>query len=178
MSVMPARKKLQRHKQHDGIVEIELTRGHVAIIDAADWPLVSDYAWHVSQDNKGGMYAKTSVYIGPGEWRETGMHAMLLPPRHGVTVDHKNRNGLDNRRANLRYATLSQNAMNRRLFKNNSCGVTGVHYDQNGRGRKRWRAKITVDSRTIHLGRFTTLVDAEKARKDAESKYHPALFKS
>jgi hypothetical protein len=73
-------------------------------------------------------------------------------------IDHRNRVRDDNRIANLREATNQQNCANRDVLKRNSLGVKGVVAY---RGRKantpiRYRARIRVNDRLIHLGYYPT----------------------
>lgn len=91
----------------------------------------------------------------------------------GMSVDHINGNGLDNRRANLRLATLSQNSMNRtRLMHNNRSGVNGVHYY---RAYDKWRVHVTVNRKQIHVGYFDTIEQAASARREAELRHYGAF---
>jgi HNH endonuclease len=83
-------------------------------------------------------------------------------------IDHIDNNHSNNKWANLRESTPSQNQMNRPLKVNNNSGYSGVHYDKNA---KRWRADITVEYKQIFLGRFINLEEAVKARELAEIKY-------
>ena len=83
-------------------------------------------------------------------------------------IDHINGVKTDNRLCNLREATISQNNMNRGLQSNNSSGSTGVDKIKNGR----WRARINVNKKEIHLGYFIEKSDALKAFGDAQKKYH------
>jgi len=66
-------------------------------------------------------------------------------------IDHINRDRGDDRWANLRQATHSENAINRPLDHKNKSGYKGVRKEGN-----RWRATIYKDYRPIHLGFFPT----------------------
>lgn len=73
-------------------------------------------------------------------------------------VDHRNMNGLDCRRENLRAATKSQNTRNSRLRRNNRSGFKGVTETSKG-----WRAQCRFDGRNHHLGYFDTPEEAHAA---------------
>ncbi len=83
-----------------------------------------------------------------------------------MRVDHKNRNGLDNRRANLRIATPSQNNANSKIPINNTSGFKGVAFRK-----KKWEAYIMVNQKKIHLGRFLAKELAAAARSKAGQDY-------
>jgi hypothetical protein len=86
---------------------------------------------------------------------------------HGVwpkEIDHVNGVKTDNRIANLREASRSQNMANAPLQKNNASGVKGVHFDKaNGR----WMAYMQVNGRFKNLGRFDDRQQAIAARQVA-----------
>ena len=99
---------------------IHLTRGFAAIVDLsmADW--LSQWNWHFS-----GGYAVRDMRRGSSLFR-VPMHRTVIEYQVGMLpknllVDHKNRNGLDNRQENLRVATANQNAQNRRPGGKASC---------------------------------------------------------
>ena len=73
-------------------------------------------------------------------------------------IDHINGDGLDNRIANLRVATRSQNCANVGRRAHNTSGVKGIY--QHG---MRWRASIRVKGKSKHLGCFGTPADAQAA---------------
>lgn len=75
-------------------------------------------------------------------------------------VDHKNRIPSDNRWSNLRVATRSQNNANVGLKSHNTSGVKGVCWD---RSRGLWLAQISVDTKRMHLGRFSSKEEAAAA---------------
>lgn len=74
--------------------------------------------------------------------------------------DHINRNGLDNRRINLRAATAFQNLGNQALRSTNKSGYKGVNWN---RLRRKWQGSIKIHGRSRHLGMFTDPVDAARA---------------
>jgi len=82
-------------------------------------------------------------------------------------IDHIDHNKENNAISNLRLVTQIENSKNRPKDKRNSCGVTGVYLQDCGT----WRARITVNRKTIHLGIFNTLDEAKEARLVAEMLY-------
>ncbi len=83
-------------------------------------------------------------------------------------VDHDDGDGLNNQLSNLNNGSRSDNAKNMRMSSRNTSGVTGVHwYPANGK----WHAQICSNRERIHLGYFSQLEDAIKARRAAEIKY-------
>lgn len=83
-------------------------------------------------------------------------------------IDHENGNGLDNRWANLRAATTSQNLHNARMKSNNRSGITGVHWSS---GKKRWVAEIWVQNCKIGLGIHKDIEAAAAAYRAAKLRY-------
>lgn len=147
-------------------MEIELTQGKTALIDDEDWPLVSGHSWHAKRDDSGTYYAATKVRDPSAHngQRSLMMHQIILPPQLGFLPDHVDGNGLDNRRANLRYATVGQNNGNRRSSGSGS-NYKGVSF-RRGR-RKPWQAEITLNRRKRYLGCYLTEADAAKAYDEA-----------
>lgn len=96
------------------------------------------------------------------------MHRDIMRARAGFIIDHVNHNGLDNRKANLRPATLAQNARNSRRRQNRS-GYKGVCYYQD---RNKYRAVIWHNYKRIHLGYFDSKITAARAYDTAAKKYH------
>lgn len=84
--------------------------------------------------------------------------------------DHRNRNGLDNRKENLRLVTRSQNNFNKRMQSNNKSGVNGVFLRKNTNV---WQAVIKLNGKNIYLGNFPKMEDAIEARSKAEDAYLP-----
>lgn len=114
-------------------------------------------------------YATRNVR-GAGKRRTESLHRFLMGDiPSGLMVDHVNGNGLDNRRANLRVATRSENGRNRQRHSNNSSGVPGVHLNKR---LGRWQAYVRLDGKLTHLGVFESLDAAVAARADAAKRMH------
>jgi hypothetical protein len=134
----------------------EKAAGRVALVDDADYELVSQYRWHVWQRERA-FYAAANVRRPGGRRTTIKMHNLILGY---AGIDHRNGNGLDNQRANLRPATQSQNVHNMRSYAASSSPFKGVSWDGQ---RQRWTARIFVGGRKRHLGRFTVEEDAARA---------------
>jgi HNH endonuclease len=109
-------------------------------VDLPDLALVAQFRWYeLWKSTATTSYALARVKSG-GKRGCVLMHRLLLQAPNGVDVDHKNKNGLDNRRANLRLATRSQNRANERHPR----PVTGIPYIGIDRAARSdgWKAKI------------------------------------
>lgn len=133
---------------------IKLQRsGEVAVVDDSDFGLVSRFVWHLRKSKKH-RYAYTSVNSKP-----VYMHKLLLKRRGFKLVDHKDGDGLNNRRANLRPCTYAQNQFNQRKHRGLS-QYKGV-YRLKSSGK--WVARIGFDYKDIYLGTFTIEKEAARA---------------
>jgi hypothetical protein len=136
-------------------VMIPLTKGRFAIADEADAHLVLDGGeWSAGQRSGRTWYAARKKDAA----REPISMHILIAGYKGV--DHVNRNGLDNRRINLRPATRSQNRVNCPPSRNNTSGYKGVSWNRPAR---RWVARIGVNGRRIGLGYFADSAEAARA---------------
>ena len=93
------------------------------------------------------------------------MHKGYLPK----TIDHINRDKLDNRIENLRPATVSQNSMNRDITSKNKSGYKGVWWDKH---KNKWRAVIKTSGERIHLGYFANVEEAGQVMRKAREELH------
>lgn len=96
------------------------------------------------------------------------LHRWILDYNGNLDIDHINGNRLDNRKDNLRICTRSQNLMNKDNSGANTSGKIGVVFDKS---RRKWAARIKINSKHINLGRFKQKGDAILTRLLAEDKY-------
>ncbi|MFE6167028.1 HNH endonuclease [Viridibacillus arvi] len=130
-----------------------------------DFMKVADHDGTWGLDSKG--YIKRNV-----KGKVIYLHKLLKPTPKGMVVDHINRNKLDNRQENLRTITKSQNLQNVNGRSNSISGVRGVSIDKRGSS-IRWRARLNVDRKEIHLGHYDTKEEAERAAIEGRKKYLP-----
>lgn len=148
-----------------GAAAIQLSGGRWAIVDEADFADLNQFRWHASLGvDQRTWYAQRQV---AGLATET-MHGRLARPAEGQIVDHKNWDGLDNRRENLRVCTYCENNSHQRMRSNNTSGFKGV---SKGNGTS-WRAHIAKNKRQFNLGTFRTAYDAAIAYDAAAQEMH------
>lgn len=123
--------------------------------DTEDYRKIMKHKWYFIDDsNSGHAYTKVgkkTIYL----------HRYLMGATKGTEIDHINRDGLDNRKINLRFVTHQENMVNRPKHKNNTSGITGVNWNKHA---GKWKAQIQRFGKNIHLGYFETLDEAERAR--------------
>ena len=138
---------------------LELTQGHVALVDDEDYDRLSLHKWCI-QPSGSAIYAIRNARLPGGGRRTIRMHREVMHPGPGEEVDHCNRNGLDNRRANLRACTRSQNQRNRVGNSNSSSRFKGVSWRKR---RRAWQANIRLGQQLMYLGSFSTEEAAARA---------------
>lgn len=142
-------------------MRILLSRGKVTLVDAKDFAIVAKHTWSALKV-RDTFYAVSEI-----EGAFVYMHRLLMQFPICET-DHRNGDGLDNRRRNLRLATNSQNQANRGRQKNNKSGFKGVSWSAK---EGKWRARIKVDYREKFLGCFIDPRAAHAAYAAAAEKY-------
>jgi hypothetical protein len=136
---------------------IPLTKGRTALVDDADYPWLSQLRWCFSSDG----YAVNYYTDEHGQRHRRSMHRLIFARRRGdplprsLQVDHINRNRIDNRRHNLRYATRTQNQANKSKQKNNRSGYKGV-----SRHKTKWEVRIRYAGKKLYLGLYLDPVTA------------------
>lgn len=149
-------------------MKIPLTRGLFAIVDAEDFYQLSKFKWQAKGRQSYTMYAVRTVRIGNGKRKDIPMHRSILMMPYSPKVDHRDGDGLNNRKSNLRPVTDSQNQANRRLdHDKRTSRFKGVHWDTRD---KAWRAQIHVNGSKMSLGYFYTEVQAALAYDRAARK--------
>lgn len=148
-------------------VEIPLTQGKVALIDAEDTERVLKYQWHACH-RPPNWYAATSAERRRG--RVIYLHRLITNAKKGEHVDHINGDGLDCRRENLRICTNAENRRNMRVQRGES-RFKGVARCRTSATRV-WEAYIWFNNRKIALGNYETESEAARAYNAAALKYH------
>jgi len=149
---------------------IRLTQRKYAIVDPEDYFRLNKYKWHAHRDYNT-FYAIRKYTRKDGKRRNCSMHREVIKVPDNMFVDHINRNGLDNRKANLRPATVSQNARNCAKSRRRTCRskFKGVTWH---RGKKIWQTQIVLNQKHIYIGSFKDEEQAARAYDRAAKKYH------
>lgn len=146
---------------------IPLTRGQFAVVDDDDFDWLAQWKWHAQPHPTAGFYANRY----DEEGRFVAMHRLINGTPDGLLTDHRDGNGLNNQRHNLRAATPLQNMMNRRGKRGGTSRFKGAWLDRNPRNRKDWRAGIRINGKLKYLGRFHTEEEAGAAYAAAAAEH-------
>lgn len=118
--------KKQEFRADSDKAELYLSQGKMAIIDLKDLTKCLAYKWSAVTDGFN-WYATTNLPRVAGKKHETmKLHRFIMNPSKDMSIDHLNHNGLDNRRVNLRICTHAENTANKKKFKTNTSGITGI----------------------------------------------------
>lgn len=155
---------LKKYNEYDlsgdiGICHLDDSNEKV-LFDIEDYDLIKNILWKLDESG----YARGYDVVSKKYIR---MHKIITNTNKDTIVDHINMNKLDNRKENFRFATHSQNRINSPVRSNNTTGIQGVTFENN-----KWRSRITVNNKSIHLGVFDDFNDAVITRLKAEKKYY------
>lgn len=139
---------------------IPLNHGKVAIVDDDMFEFLSQWKWYAHRDWNTWYVQRC---IGKATIK---MHRVIMNAPDGMKVDHRNHNGLDNQRLNLRVCTHAQNVMNSKPSRVNTTGFKGVSIHHG-----KYRAQIEVSKKKITLGYYVNPVDAARAYDQAAKKH-------
>lgn len=133
------------------------------LFDLEDYNLIKNYTWY--EDKDGYILSHT----------ETGtirLHRLVILKEdiknQSIKIDHRYGVKYDNRKSELRIATIQENNRNKTYVSSATSGFIGVSYRKD---RQKWRAYISVNNKQIPLGSYVMFTDAVKARLEAEIKY-------
>lgn len=149
----------------DGLVSIEMKHGIVSIVSIQDYETIRNYKWCAAK--------RANTHYAVARDRKTKknvlMHRILLNAKPDEQVDHRDGDGLNNQRNNIRKCSIFDNMQHTKFRKNNTSGHRGVQYRSD---RGVWSARIMAKRRYISLGCFAKKEAAVMAYFDAAKKYH------
>ena len=136
---------------------VPLTQGYESVVDDADYELVMAVGPWCAAVRPRNVYAARCIRCADDRWSTQLLHTFLTG---WPETDHRDHDGLNNRRENLRPATRNQNNANHRLRLSSASGFKGVTWHKRA---GRWRAQITSEYRNIYLGLFGSAEEAARA---------------
>lgn len=155
--------------------EIRLTRGCVALVDDEDYARLSRFNWFARFSSRSRtFYAARNTggeeNIFDIKRRTVFMHHVVIgwEREPDTEVDHKNGNGLDNRKENLRIVSMNQNQWNATLRTDNKTGMKGVSLHAGSA----FIARIRKGGRETHIGSYATIDEAGHAYNKAAVRLH------
>lgn len=156
------RKRTSLFEVDGDVLKITTAKGEVVLADAEDLDLLKDHSWCVSLQG----YAVSN--IGGGRVVKIDHLVLGLDKCKGKIIDHKNHNKLDNRKCNLRFATVADNVRNASKVKGSANPYVGIRLTK----ANKYCVRIGYDYKEHYVGTYNTLEEAIAARKQAELKYH------
>ena len=140
--------------------EIKLTQGKVTQVDDSDYEYLNQWKWyaHKKQSDKT-FYAARNIRV-DGKQTMQLMHRLIMNTPDHLQVDHKDRDGLNNQRNNLRNVTNSVNTQN--SPSQGKLHYKGVYYMRKGKYIY-IRAQVRISGKITHIGYFETEEEAAKA---------------
>ncbi len=155
---------------------INLTKGGYATVSDKDYSFLRQFTWYEVVRERT-SYAARSFGTRSTKRSVEYMHQAVNRRAHGhlpISVDHRDGWGLNNRRNNLRAATKLEQQFNRRANRHGSSRYVGVNFDkQTGQ----WMARVRINGRSKHLGRYPTEKEAAIVRDKAARKHYGRFAK-
>ena len=152
--------------------EISMKNGMSVMVDDADFPVLIKYKWHAGK-NSTNWYAYTTLWVNKKRVNIPMHRAILNITDRSLLVDHKDGNGLNNQRHNIRLSTHQQNSCNQRKPSKSNRAKTsifkGVCFKK---AQGKFYASIDSGNIKIHLGVYSTEEEAAIAYNIATTKYH------
>lgn len=145
------------------IARIQLSQGYEAIVDLADLPLVESFVWTVMHS------ARTSYARRTEKGKTVLLHRVVMGADKASRIDHRDGDGLNCRRSNLRVATAAENNRNTRLRRDNQLQLKGVRKHSLC---NKYQAAICTAGVRKYLGLFNTAEEAYAAYCAASAEQH------
>ncbi len=142
-----------------------------ALVDDEDFERLSKHAWRL-YDAKTTRYAVRGIRPN-GKYLKLMMHreVLLMEPSRLPEVDHRDTNGLNNQKGNLRAGSHSQNQWNRKAYRCNPTGLKGVTVS-----RGRFVARVRVNRKLHYIGSYATAGEAHEAYVATAKNLHGEFF--
>ncbi len=140
---------------------IPLTHGLFALVDDEDYDHLTQWYWSTVLSYTGGPAAtRCRVKVdGPGP-SNISMHRVIVGATPGQSVNHRDRDNLNNQRYNLRHCTFEQCRFNRKPHVGCTSRFKGIHWNKRW---KKWQVRITYQGERTHLGGFNDEEEAARA---------------
>lgn len=120
---------------------------YFALIDDEDFEAINKIDWCCT-----GHYGVCDYAHARIKGKLISMHRYILKSDKGEYTDHKNRNGLDNRKENLRICSQSQNQYNRKKQVNNTSGFKGISWHKKS---KKWQVNLRIPGKQLYFGLYS-----------------------
>ena len=148
---------------------IPLTRGKITVVDADVYEWASKVKWFASPGLSGIWYAVRKVHVSKNKQRTEWLHRLIAGATGNEKTDHRDGDGLNNLRSNLRVCSDAQNSRNRRIPISNTSGAKGVHFNKRS---NKYQVYIKAHNRRVHLGYFLSQREAAEAYDTAAIEYY------
>ncbi len=142
--------------------EIQLTQGKVALVDDEDYEYLNQFRWHAHK-SKRTWSVRRNISIGHSKGTVLCMHIVLMSPPKGFEIDHKDHNGLNNQKHNLRICTHQQNQWNARKQLGTS-KYKGVYWHKRD---QKWMCRIGFKYLGLFISETKAALAYNKAAKEA-----------
>jgi hypothetical protein len=116
------------------------------------------------------LYVSSNKYGKGGKRQTVLLHRYLTDCPKGIFIDHKDGDGLNNRRSNFREVTNAENGQNRNNYAKNSTGFRGVTYNKRD---NRYKAQLQVNGKSMYLGYYADFELAKSIVIEARKKHMP-----
>lgn len=141
----------------------------IVLVDDEDFEFLNQWNWHL-KPARNTFYATRQQFDGHSNFKHVKMHRLILGLNDSkIKGDHKDRNGLNNQRANLRICNPSENNCNQKSHKGSTSKYRGVSWCTE---RKKWVAHIQKEKKLVHIGRFFTEKEAALAYNNMAKELH------
>lgn len=148
---------------------IELTQGYEALVDDEDYDKVSHIIWYADVRPDGAVYARGNVKLSCGRRTTVQLHRIIMDAPIGIQVDHRDRNGINCQKYNMRLCTDGENKRNAtRLQTESGSGYRGVRRLDSGR----YTTRLNMDKVCVYNQSFDTIEEAIRAYNKIALMYH------